>query len=69
MIKFDFENKNVIVTGASMGLGKAIAFASYKTLYNSGYQNEMITINQGRALAIIKIEDRECFEYELLFTN
>ena len=25
MIKFDFENKNVIVTGASMGLGKAIA--------------------------------------------
>ena len=27
MIKFDFENKNVIVTGASMGLGKAIAKA------------------------------------------
>ena len=49
--------------------GKVLAFASYKTLYNSGYQNEMITINQGRALAIIKIEDRECFEYEILFTN
>ncbi len=48
---------------------KYLPFASYKTLYNSGYQNEMITINQGRALAIIKIEDRECFEYELLFTN
>ena len=27
MNKFDFENKNVIVTGASMGLGKAIAKA------------------------------------------
>lgn len=27
MIKFDFENKNVIVTGASMGLGKAIVKA------------------------------------------
>ena len=25
MIKFDFTNKNVIVTGASMGLGKEIA--------------------------------------------
>lgn len=34
MIKYDFSGKNVIVTGASMGLGKAIALEFVKAKAN-----------------------------------
>ena len=46
--------------------GKILTFASYQTPYHQGYQNEMITLSQGRALAIIEIEDKDYFEYEVL---